>query len=63
MKTGLSLGAKRREDIAQIDGILGVAVEVGPHRKPRGRYTVDHGSVPQHGQVEAVAVERDELRI
>src|SRR5262249_15178177 len=34
MKTGLSLRTKRREDITQIDGILGVPVKVGTSRKP-----------------------------
>ncbi len=32
---GLSLRTKRREDVAQIDGILGVSVEVGTHREAR----------------------------
>lgn len=47
---------------SQIDGVLGVPVEVGPRRQPRRGNPVDHGSVAQHGQVEAVAVECDELR-
>ena len=38
-------------------------MEVGPRRKPRRGYPVDHCSVAQHGQVEAVAIERDELRV
>jgi hypothetical protein len=62
VKSGLSLRAERREDVAQIDGILCVPVEVRTHRKPWRRYPVEHGSVAQHGQVEAVAVERHELR-
>jgi len=35
---------------------------VGTRRKTRRRYSVDHCPVAQHGQIEAVAVERDELR-
>ena len=45
-----------------IDGVLGVPVEVGTLREPRRGYPVDHRSVAQHGQVEAVAVKCDELR-
>jgi hypothetical protein len=60
VKRGLSLRTKRR--VTQIDGILGVAVKVGTRRKPRRGYAVDHCPVAQHGQIEAVAVERDELR-
>src|SRR5262249_32134419 len=63
MKGGLSLRTERGEDVTQIDRILGVPVEVGPRRKPRRGYTVDHGSVAQYGQVEAIAVKRDELRL
>src|SRR5262249_29948021 len=63
VKSGLALRTKRREDVTQIDCVLGVTVEVGTRRKTRRGYTVDHGSVAQHGQVEAVAVERDELRV
>src|SRR5215471_20066261 len=35
VKRGLSLRTERREDVAQIDGILGIPVEVGTCRKPR----------------------------
>ena len=57
MESGLPLGTERREDITQIDGILGgVPVEVGASRKPGRGYPVDHGPVAQHGEVEAVAV-------
>src|SRR5215469_8935955 len=54
---GLALRTKRREDVTQVDGILGVSVEVGARRKPWRGYPVDHCAVAQHGQVEAVAVE------
>ena len=37
-------------------------MEVGPGRKSRRGYAVDHCPIAQHGQIEAVAVERDELR-
>ena len=57
-----ALRTERREGVTQIDGILGVPVEVGTHRKARRGYAVDHCPIAQHGQVEAVAVERDELR-
>src|ERR1700756_3828563 len=40
VKRGLSLRTKRREDVTQIDGILGVAVKVGTRRKPRRGYAV-----------------------
>src|SRR5262249_5077379 len=62
VKSGLPLRTERREDVTQIDGILGVPVEIGTGREPGRGYPVDHGSVAQYGEVEAVAVERDELR-
>jgi hypothetical protein len=62
VKSGLPLRTERREDVAQIDGILGVSMEVGAGMKPRRGHPMDHGPISQHGQVEAVAVEGDELR-
>jgi hypothetical protein len=62
VKSGLSLRSKRRKDVAQIDGILAVPVEVGTGRKARRGYSKRHGSVAQYGQVEAVAVECHETR-
>src|SRR5262249_20943752 len=62
VKTSLALRTKRREDITQIDGILGVAMKVGARRKPRRGYPVNHCPIAQYGQVETVAVECDELR-
>jgi len=35
VKSGLSLRAKRREHVTQIDGVLAVPVEVGARRKAR----------------------------
>src|SRR5262249_10195269 len=63
VKTCLSLRTKRREHITQINGILSIPVEVRTRRKPRRGYAVDHGSVAQDREVEAIAVERDELRL
>ena len=55
--------AERREDVAEVERVVGVSVEVGADRQPGSRDLVDHGSVAQDGQVEAVAVEGDELRV
>jgi hypothetical protein len=62
LKSSLPLRTKRREDVTQIDGILAVPVEVRTRREPRRGHTVDHRSVAQYGQVEAVAVEGHETR-
>src|SRR5262249_494079 len=62
VKSGLSLRTKRREHVTQVDCVLGIPVKVGTRRKPRRGHPVDHGPIAQYGQVEAVAVESDELR-
>src|SRR5262249_59230247 len=61
VKSGLALRTERREDVTQIDCVLGVPVKVGTRRKPRRGDPVDHGPIAQHAHVEAVAVEGDEL--
>jgi len=61
VKSSLSLGTERREDVTQINCILAESVEVGTRREPRRGYAVDHRPVAQHGEVEAVAVEGNEL--
>src|SRR5439155_15371178 len=53
VKRGPSLRTERREDVAQVDCIVGEPLEVGTRRKPRSGYAVDHGSVAQDGQVES----------
>jgi hypothetical protein len=45
VKASFSLRTERREDITQIDGVLGVSVKVGPGRKPRRAYPMNHSSV------------------
>lgn len=50
------------ENVAQIDCVLGVSVEVRPISKSCRRNAVDHRSITQNGQIEAVTIERHELR-
>jgi hypothetical protein len=54
--------SERRENVAQVDRVLGVSVEVGSNSQPWRRDAMDHGTITQNGQVEAIAVERHELR-
>ena len=55
--------SERRENVAQVDRVLGVSVEVGSSSQPWRRDAMDHGTIAQNGQVEGVAVEGDELRV
>jgi hypothetical protein len=41
--------AERREEIAEVERVVGVSVEIGADRQPRSRDLVDHGSVAQTG--------------
>jgi DNA helicase II / ATP-dependent DNA helicase PcrA len=52
------VGSERREDVAQVDCILGVSVEVEPSRQSWRRDAVDHGTITQDRKIEAIAVER-----
>jgi hypothetical protein len=62
VQRSFAMGSERGENIAQVDCVLGVSVEVGSNSQSRRRDAVDHGTVTQNGQVEAIAVERHELR-
>jgi hypothetical protein len=53
---------ERRENVAQVHRVLGVAVEVRPRSQARRRHAVDHGPIAQNRKVKAVAVEGHELR-
>src|SRR5208337_529917 len=58
----LALRAEGGQRVAKIQRIFGVAVEVRPSAKARSRHFVDHRPIAKNRQVEAVAVEGDELR-
>jgi hypothetical protein len=51
-----------RENIAKVECILGVSVEVGAGRQSWCGHPADHGTVAQDRKAEGVAVERHELR-
>jgi hypothetical protein len=57
----LRLWAEGRQRVAEIDCVLGVSVEVGPHRQTGRGDPVDHCSIAQDRQIEAVAIEGDKL--
>jgi hypothetical protein len=61
-QANLALRTERREGVTQIDCVVTVAVEIGTRREPWRGDPVDHGSVAQYGQVEAVAVKGHETR-
>jgi hypothetical protein len=63
VQRGPRLQAERRQRVAQVDSVLGVPVEVRPGRQPRRGHPIYHRPVPQDRQVEAVAVERHQLRL
>ena len=58
----LALGAERGQDIAQVDSVVGVSVEVRTKRQSGCRDAVHHRPIPQHRQVKRRTVEGDELR-
>ncbi len=58
----LALRAERRQRVAKIERVFGVAVEIRPRRKAGSRHFVDHRPVTKDRQVEAVAVKSYELR-
>jgi hypothetical protein len=51
------LRTERREGVAQVEGVIGVPVEVRTRTEPRGGHSMHHCSVTQYGQVEAAAAE------
>src|SRR5690242_7184005 len=55
------LRAVRGKDVAQVYGVVGIAVEVVARGQPRSGRFVNHRAVAEHRQVEARTVEGDEL--
>jgi hypothetical protein len=55
-------GHIRAQHIAKVERVLTVAVEIRPHLRTHCGEPVHHRAISQHGQVEAVPVEGDELR-
>src|SRR5215203_3627895 len=62
VETGLPIRRKGGERIAEIESILGVAIEVGSQGEARSRDSIDHRPIPEHRQVKARPVERHQLR-
>jgi hypothetical protein len=50
-----------RENVAQVERIFGVPIEVGSGCQPWCGYPADHGTIAQDGEIEAVAVKRYQL--
>ena len=53
--------SERGEDVAQVDCVLGVSVEIEPRSQSWRRDAMDHGTITKDGKVKAIAVERHEL--
>ena len=61
VESRLALGAERGQHVAEINGILGIAVEIGPHCETGRANTTNHRAVSQHGKIERRTVERHQL--
>jgi len=53
VEAGFGSLVEGRERIAEIECILGVAVEVWPERQARSSHPIDHRPIPEHRQVKA----------